>query len=155
MLEGFPRRTPLGVEVTGRIEGDAYRIEKLILETRPRWYVTANVYLPATPPPWPAVVFSCGHAEAGKVSTSYQLLAGGLARRGCLALVLDPLGQGERLHYLDPVPGISAVSHHHMYPAFHAPPVGESLARARIWDKVRAIDYLCAAGCAGGPDRLC
>ena len=38
--------TPLNPRVTGTILGDGFRIEKIIFESRPRHYVTANLYLP-------------------------------------------------------------------------------------------------------------
>src|SRR4051812_5565532 len=39
-------KTPLNPRVTGTVEGDGFRIEKIIFESRPRHYVTANLYLP-------------------------------------------------------------------------------------------------------------
>jgi hypothetical protein len=50
------------------------------------------------------------------------------------------------------------VPHEHLYVAYQALLVGQSFARYRVWDKVRAIDYLCAQpdgdatrlGCAQG-----
>ena len=45
-IGGFPERTPLNARITGTLEGDGYRIEKLIYESQPRFYVTANLYVP-------------------------------------------------------------------------------------------------------------
>ena len=42
----WPERTPLKPRVTGVVERDAYRIEKIIFESRPQFFVTANLYLP-------------------------------------------------------------------------------------------------------------
>ena len=42
--------TPLNPRVTGTVEGDGFRIEKIIFESRPRHYVTANLYLPLNRP---------------------------------------------------------------------------------------------------------
>src|SRR5262245_36018394 len=36
----FPEKTPLNARVTGTAERDAYRIEKVIFESRPRFLVT-------------------------------------------------------------------------------------------------------------------
>src|SRR6516165_9600895 len=49
MLGGPLERAPLNARVTGTVERPGYRIEKLIFESRPRLYVTANLYLPASP----------------------------------------------------------------------------------------------------------
>src|SRR6185312_6466726 len=47
MLGGPFERTPLNARVTGAVERPGYRIEKLVFESRPRLYVTANLYVPA------------------------------------------------------------------------------------------------------------
>src|SRR5262249_48339812 len=39
----------LNVRVTGKHEGDGYRVENVVFESRPGLLVTANLYLPATP----------------------------------------------------------------------------------------------------------
>ncbi len=44
----FPEKTPLNARTTGVIERDAYRVEKVIFESRPGLLVTAN--LPAQKP---------------------------------------------------------------------------------------------------------
>ena len=45
--EGRSIERPLNARVTGIIERPGYRIEKLTFESRPRLYVTANLYVPA------------------------------------------------------------------------------------------------------------
>lgn len=42
----WPQKTPLKPRITGVIERDAYRIEKVIFESRPEFLVTANLYIP-------------------------------------------------------------------------------------------------------------
>src|SRR5690606_18743341 len=41
-----PERTPLNPRVTGVVQREGYRIEKVIFESRPSFPVTANLYLP-------------------------------------------------------------------------------------------------------------
>jgi len=49
-LGEFPRPPrDLQVRVTRRLEGDGYRVENLVFESRPGVVVTANLYLPARP----------------------------------------------------------------------------------------------------------
>ena len=58
----WPEKTALNPQVTGVVERDAYHIEKVIFESRPRFYVTANLYIPKERKfPLPGVVGSCGH----------------------------------------------------------------------------------------------
>ena len=47
LLGGLPDyRGPLNPRVTGRIPGEGYAIEKIIFESLPGFYVTANLYRP-------------------------------------------------------------------------------------------------------------
>ena len=56
-------KTPLNAKVTDIVERDAYRIEKVIFESRPQFLVTANLYVPKNRKfPLPGVVGSCGHS---------------------------------------------------------------------------------------------
>ena len=58
-LGGFPEKTPLNARVTGKVKKDGYVIEKILFESRPKHYVTANLFLPDDPkfkPPYPGVV---------------------------------------------------------------------------------------------------
>ena len=96
-----PERTPLNPRVTGVVERDTYRIEKIIFESRPSFPVTANLYVPKNVDlPRPGVVGCCGHSSNGKAEPAYQSFAQGLARLGYVCLIYDPLGQGERLQYV-------------------------------------------------------
>ena len=80
----FPQqKAPLNAKVTGKLERDAYTIEKVVFESRPNFLVTANLYLP----PRPGVVGSCGHSANGKAEPAYQSFAQGLARMGYVVLM--------------------------------------------------------------------
>lgn len=149
LLGGFPERTPLNAKVVGRLKGDGFRIEKIIYESRPGFLVTANLYLPDSPAPYPGVLFPCGHSENGKAATSYQKACMLLAKNGCAALIFDPPGQGERKQVLsshaddhDAVTGPFKSTSEHMVtgvaPVLH----GQNLATYFIWDGMRGIDYL-------------
>ena len=75
------RKTPLAPAITGVVERDAYKIEKVIFESRPEFLVTANLYVPKNRKfPLPGVVGSCGHSENGKAAEPYQSFAQGPAR---------------------------------------------------------------------------
>jgi len=140
-IGGFPERTPLNARRAGTLERPGYTIKKIVFESRPRYYVTANLYRPARiTSPRPAVIQSCGHYKEAKAAQDYQKACAGLARKGFIALVFDPMGQGERMMYRD-APGEAATSEHNIAgrPSLL---VGRPLAHFRIWDAVRALDYL-------------
>ena len=99
MLGGPLDRTPLNPRVTGTVERPGYRIEKVTFESRPRLYVTANLYVPAGAGRRPAILGPLGHSVNGKAWPSYQKLFSNLARKGYVVLAYDPFGQGERIEY--------------------------------------------------------
>jgi cephalosporin-C deacetylase-like acetyl esterase len=141
----LPPKTPLRPRVTGVVERDAYRIEKVIFESRPGFLVTANLYLPkGRKGPLPGVVGTCGHSDNGKAAEPYQSFAQGLARMGYAVLVYDPVGQGERLQYghlpakVRPRVGVGE----HLYAGNQQFLVGEFFGTWRAWDGIRALDYL-------------
>src|SRR5207248_681910 len=102
-LGGLPSmETPLNARTTGVVEGGGFRIEKVIYESRPRSYVTANLYLPeGAHEPGAAVLFLCGHHDLAKHYAGYQTVCQYLAQAGLVVLAQDPIGQGERLSYYD------------------------------------------------------
>ena len=139
-------RTPLNARIVGTIDRTECEIEKLVFESQPGYYCTANFYVPKNRQfPRPGVLFTCGHAVDGKAAHLYHECCLGLATKGYVVLALDPTGQGERLEYFDPETGEPlvppCVSHHH-YLARPSWLVGRSLAGYRTWDCTRAVDYL-------------
>ncbi|MEY4939297.1 MAG: hypothetical protein RIQ93_1032 [Verrucomicrobiota bacterium] len=140
----WPEKTPLNPRVTGVVERDVYRIEKVIFESRPGFFVTANLYLPKLSGKRPAVLGTCGHSDNGKGHKAYQSFCQGLARLGYVVLIFDPIGQGERSQYSAPErPGGMAVgSGQHMRIGRQQQLIGEFFGSWRAWDGIRAIDYL-------------
>ncbi len=140
-----PERTPLNARVTKVVEREQYRIENVIFESRPGMLVTANLYLPKNRQgPFPGVVGSCGHSANGKAGDAYQPFAQTLAKLGYVCLIFDPIGQGERLQYVDeqfkPKRGIGVAEHIHAGNQQFL--VGEFFGAWRAWDGIRALDYL-------------
>jgi hypothetical protein len=145
-LGGFPERTPLNARVVGVLQRPAYKIEKVIFESQPHFYVTANLYLPsAGHPPYPAILFPLGHEPGGKANRTWQQMLGSLAIKGFVALTWDPVGQGERLQMYDEDLRESKVGDsttEHTLVGTQCLLVGDHLARYTIWDGMRALDYL-------------
>lgn len=163
-IGGLPaERLPLNTRHIGTVDRGDYRYEKIIYESLPGFYVPANVYIPARGrPPYPAILMPVGHSAEGKEGE--RVTAVGLARKGFVVLKYDPVGQGERLQYYDPdlraskVGGPTAEHSHANAPMML---IGDNLARYRIWDGMRGIDYLVSrqdvdpnrigcTGCSGG-----
>jgi dienelactone hydrolase len=141
----MPEKTPLNARVTGKVERDSYHIEKVIFESRPGLLVTGNLYVPkGRKLPLPGVVGSCGHSTNGKAGDTYQSFAQGLARQGYVVFLFDPIGQGERLQYVNAAlkPQMGVGVEEHLYAGNQQLLVGESFAFWRAWDGIRALDYL-------------
>lgn len=137
------KRTPLNARITGTLERKGYRIEKLIYESLPGCYVTANLYIPTTGPgPFPAVLGAAGHAMAeGKAYPTYQPAFIALAMRGYVVLAYDPPGQGERIEAKDGK-ATEAGSVGHISPGLQCLLTGGTSARYFMWDGIRGFDYL-------------
>ncbi len=141
----FPEKTPLNPKVTGTLDRDGYRIEKLLFESRPGFVVSANLYVPkGRESPMPGVVGTCGHSNNGKAAEAYQAFAQGLARQGYVVLIYDPIGQGERIQYPneDLTSKVGAGVREHLLAGNQQVLVGEFLGAWRAWDGIRALDYL-------------
>jgi dienelactone hydrolase len=145
-IGGFPERTPLNARVTGVVERDGYKVEKIIFESQPKLFVTALLFLPAPEqfkPPYPGVLVPCGHSANGKEHDTYQSMGASLALNGMVALVFDPIDQGERYQLLDEngKPRIGGTNGHTMV-GVGCILLGRNTARYEIWDGMRGIDYL-------------
>ena len=145
MLGDLPtERTPLHPRITGTIQMDGFRIEKLILESLPGIYVSALLYVPEDGnKSHPAILVPAGHAANGKVH--YQALCQRLVQRGYVVISWDPVGQGERSQFWDAKAGKSRynlICAEHAILGNLAYLAGTNLARWEIWDGIRAVDYL-------------
>lgn len=146
-LGGFPERTPLNARTVGVLEGDGYRVEKVIFESQPKFYVTANLYVPkGGTAPYPAILFPLGHETPGaKAYDAWQRVLISMAKKGYVCLAWDTLGQGERVQLFDEDLSQSKVirsTTEHTVLGTQTLLVGDALARYTIWDGMRALDYL-------------
>jgi cephalosporin-C deacetylase-like acetyl esterase len=145
VLGDFPERTPLRARIVGRFDLPKVTVEKIVFESQPDYYVTANLYIPRRRPlPAPGILVPCGHLIPGKIG-EYGNTGHCLALKGYVSMVFDPTGQGERSECLDPRTGrhrvALAVCQHHWTgkPCFLT---DTTLAGYRTWDGIRCIDYL-------------
>ncbi len=142
----FPDKTPLNARIAGAVQKQGYRIEKIIYESLPSYYVTACLFLPDNRnAKTPAVIYCSGHTDNGFRSLVYQHVILNLVKKGFIVFAFDPSGQGERLQYFDPAIGESRIGGptlEHSYPGAQCFITGSSLAYYMIWDGIRAVDYL-------------
>ena len=93
LLGGLPNyKGSLNARVTGQIQANGYVIEKILFESLPHFYVTANLYRPNAPGRYPAVLVQAGHVQEGKPAE--EQISANLALKGFVALTFDPIGQG-------------------------------------------------------------
>jgi hypothetical protein len=146
ILGAFPEKTPLNAKITGTVKKNGYKVQNIIYESLPGFYVTASLFIPdKVNKPAPAILFCSGHSTAVYRLESYQLPLLNLVKKGFIVLAIDPIGQGERLQYFDPVKGESVIgssTKEHSYPSVQTFLIAKSVARYFLWDGIRGIDYL-------------
>jgi dienelactone hydrolase len=133
-----------------RLQGDGFTVENLIYESRPGLYVTANLYVPLdTSKPMPGFIIVHSHHNP-KTQGELQDMGALWARQGCLVLVPDMLGHGERRQH----PFVDAKSFSETYKVgrqdyffrynvnLQLSLVGESLMGWMVWDLMRGVDVL-------------
>ena len=123
---------PPPATVTHREQRAAYTIENLVIETAPKLFLTANLYVPRTGTgPFPVVIYQCGHAS------KYLFTRHGawFAEHGIAALVMDNIEMGE-----------VEFTHHGVYSRawFHWYSRGFSPLAVELLNAKRAVDYLAA-----------
>ncbi|MEN8230132.1 MAG: acetylxylan esterase, partial [Bacteroidota bacterium] len=141
----FPEKTPLNVRVTGTIQKEGFRVEKLIYESMPNYFVTAALFIPDNlKGKAPAILNPIGHSTMSFRRDIYQHTIINLVKKGFIVLAYDPIGQGERLQYFDKASGKSRFgsTHEHSYPGAQCFISGYSPAKYFIWDGIRGIDLL-------------
>jgi len=131
----WPRRTPLNLRVTGRLDRPGYTVENIVFESLPKFYVTGNLYVPKERKgKAPAIIYVCGHAGAPYgAKTRYQRHGISFAKNGYVAFILDPIQIAEpfALHH-----GVSGQEMFDWYSRGYTP------AGVEVWNAMRAIDYL-------------
>ena len=137
-LDPESMNTPLHATITGTLAGDGFVVDMLHYQSRPRLYVTGNLYRPARVEAGqrlPAVFYVCGHSSGGRNGSKvpYQWPGIWFARHGYVCLIVDTLQLGE----------IAAI-HHGTYREgrwwWHSR--GYTPAGVECLNGVRGIDYL-------------
>ena len=133
----MPERTPLNARTVETLKRNGYSVEKVVFESMPGIFVTANLFVPDGSGRRPAVVLSCGHANDGKDCDTYLRACVVAVKRGFVALMFDPYYQGERFSAARP-----GLCQAHTEMGLRASLIDWSAPLLRIWDGMRAIDYV-------------
>ncbi len=126
-------RPALKPRVYGKVEGEGYTIERVLLETWPGFYLPGSLYRPLGKGPFPAVASPHGHWSDGRFTQTKDgnLPARGItfARLGFVCFMYDMVG------YAD----FKQVSHRGK---LEDPAWGIGSLGIQLWNSLRAVDFL-------------
>jgi dienelactone hydrolase len=140
----------LKVRVRKTLTADGYRIDNLTFESRPGLVVTANLYEPEKPVKgMPGILIVHSH-HAPKTQGELQDMGAMWARDGCLVLVMDMPGHGERrdhpfrtrADYPKPYLPHRQDYYFRYNLAIGLQTIGDSLMGWMVWDIRRGVDLL-------------
>ncbi len=137
-LDPMPAKTPLNARQTGVLHGNGYHIEKVVFESRPRFYVTAHVYVPdkGGPRKRPVIMNVNGHWAHKKDEDRVQLRCQFQALQGYIAIAIDSPGhsfEGDALIERRPE------GEHNDYDLVEG---GSNATGYYVWDAIRGLDYM-------------
>src|SRR5258708_5020776 len=128
---------PLDAKVLGVLERDGYVIERVVFQSRPDLWVTANAYAPKNVKgKVPAVLVVHGHWAGARRDPVVQARCLGLVKLGFFVLAVDAFGAGER-H-----PSVAVGGYHGALVGSTLWPVGQSLLGIQVYENRRAVEYL-------------
>ncbi len=135
-LVPMPAKTTLHPRFTGRIEGNGYTIEKVLLETAPGFYLGGNLYRPkgVAGKKVPAVVHPHGHWDYGRLENqplySAPTFGINMAKQGYVVFAYDMVGYNDT----------SQVEHRftgNRFQLWQFTPLG-----LQLWNSIRVVDFL-------------
>jgi dienelactone hydrolase len=143
---------PLQMHVTRTIGGDGLAIDNVVFNSRPGLWITANLYRPVPARQAMPGILICHSHHTPKTHGELQDMGMTWARLGCLVLVMDQFGHGERRTHpfatAADYPEEFRVSRQDYYFRYdngiqlHL--AGESLVGQFAWDLRRGVDLLLA-----------
>ena len=145
LIGPLPPKTPLNAQITGVIKKDDFKVEKILFESMPGYYVTAALFLPVPRKgKLPVIIYASGHTENGFRSETYQHIIINLVKKGFAVFAFDPVGQGERWQYFnqDNTRRFNGTTIEHSYPGVQCYISGYSPTNYFVWDGIRSVDYL-------------
>lgn len=142
---GLPpkKRCDLNPRVSTVYENKWIKVQGVIFESRKRFYMTTNLFLPKrrNGKPVPAIIRVIGHGTRGRMSGNVFKFAEQAVAKGYAVLSVDSLGQGERI-YVNNGHGSKTPTRNHYFQGAPCTLTASNLAGYMIYDIMRAIDYL-------------
>ena len=146
-IGGLPEtKTPLNAKAGPAVTCDGFTLQNVLFESQPGVYVVGHLFLPDAAkfaPPYPCVMMPMGHSDNGILNLRYATHAAMTARAGLAVFSWDPIGQGERRQIGRRYDAqFSECAREHSSLGARGWLVGWNFARFRIWDAIRAVDYV-------------
>ncbi len=132
-------RVPLDARVSGRRTGRGYRIENVAYQSRDKYWVTANLYLPEPLRGRAPAILVVHSQHYPKTQGELHDLGEAWARAGAAVLVMERPGYGERAE-TNPWYRQAYASRFTFTKQLYL--AGESYSGWVAWDIVRSVDYL-------------
>ncbi len=140
----------LHLRVTRTLPGEGFQVDNLVFESRPGLWVSANLYRPDPQPESMPGILLCHSHHNPKTQGELQDMGMTWARLGCLVLVMDQLGHGERRQHpfvsANDYSGQFAVGRQDYYfrcnTGIQLHLIGDSLMGWMVWDLWRGVDLL-------------
>jgi regulator of RNase E activity RraA/dienelactone hydrolase len=133
-LEPMPEKTPMRSEIFGKLDGDDYTIEKVLLETRPGYWLGGNLYRPKKPGRHPAIASPHGHWLYGRIEHqplgSIPARGVNLARQGYVVMTYDMVGYNDTVQTPHSFGGKKE-------DLWSFGPLG-----LQLWNSIRVVDFL-------------
>jgi cephalosporin-C deacetylase-like acetyl esterase len=138
------------VEVTRKLDGEGFVIHNILSESRPGWWVSANLYLPAKPvQKMPGIIIAHAH-HTPKADGELQDMGMTWARSGTAVLIHDQHGYGERRQHdfrtakdYDKPYRAGRQDYYFRYNSnLQLSALGDSLMGWMVWDIMRGVDVL-------------
>jgi dienelactone hydrolase len=142
----------LNVRTTGTVNGDGFVIENIVYESRPGQWVPGNLYVPSKPgKSMPGILIAHSH-HRDKPQSELQDMGMTWARAGCVVLVIDQVGYGERRShpferdedYAKPYRTTRQDYFFRQDTGVQLQLLGDSLMGWFVWDLMRGVDLLLA-----------
>ncbi|MDZ7718369.1 MAG: acetylxylan esterase [Balneolaceae bacterium] len=154
----FPKKTPLNARIQRTVQKDTYKVEHIVFESQPDFFVTSSLFIPSgLTEKAPVVIYVSGHTAEGYRSETYQHKILNLVEKNFIVFAFDPVGQGERLEYnhadSETPSSFRSPAGGHSYSGVQGFITGNPQSRIMIWDGIRAVDYLLTRD-EVDPDRI-
>ena len=132
----FEEKYDLNSRVYDPIEFEGFTVEKVVLESRPGFFITGNLYRPkSTGGKVPMILNPHGHWENGRLEmsevTRIPLRCANFALRGMAAFSFDMVGFGD-----------SVQVEHSSYNGYEMDMWNENLLGLQIYNCIRALDFV-------------